>query len=71
MPVMNGYEAAQTIRSFDREDAKRVPITAMTADAFSDDVQKCLESGMDAHVAKPIDPALLRRVLEDVISQGR
>jgi len=71
MPVLNGYEATRKIRSLAREDAGTVPIVAMTADAFSDDVQKCLESGMDAHVAKPIDPALLRRVLEDVISQGR
>lgn len=54
MPVMNGYEAAEAIRSLDRPD-KNLPIIAMTADAFSDDVQHCLDSGMNAHIAKPID----------------
>ncbi len=54
MPVMNGYEATEAIRSSDRPDAD-LPIIAMTADAFSDDVQHCLDSGMNAHIAKPID----------------
>lgn len=54
MPLMNGYEAAMAIRSLDRED-KDLPIIAMTADAFSDDVQHCLDCGMNAHIAKPID----------------
>lgn len=54
MPVMNGYEAAKRIRSLQRADAG-LPIIAMTADAFSDDIQRCLECGMDAHIAKPID----------------
>ena len=54
MPVMNGYEAAEAIRRLDRPD-KELPIIAMTADAFSDDVQHCLDSGMNAHIAKPID----------------
>ena len=67
MPVMNGYEAAQTIRSFDREDAKRVPIIAMTADAFADDIRKCLAAGMNGHISKPVDPLQLYRVLEDEI----
>ncbi len=55
MPVMNGYEATMAIRALDREDAKTVPIIAQSADAFSDDVRKCLDAGMDGHVAKPID----------------
>ncbi len=55
MPVMNGYEATTTIRALDRSDAQTVPIIAMTADAFSEDVQKCLDSGMNAHTAKPIN----------------
>ncbi len=54
MPVMNGYEAAQAIRALDRPDAD-IPIIAMTADAFSEDIQHCLACGMNAHVAKPID----------------
>ena len=56
MPVMDGYEATQKIRSLTRPDAQTIPIIAMTADAFSDDVQKCLAAGMNSHIAKPIDP---------------
>jgi signal transduction histidine kinase len=67
MPVMDGYDAAAQIRAMKRADAHTVPIIAMTADAFADDVQKCLEAGMNAHVAKPIDPALLYAALEDVL----
>lgn len=55
MPVMNGYEATEAIRALDRPDAKAVPIIAMTADAFSEDVQRCLDCGMNAHTAKPIN----------------
>lgn len=54
MPVMDGYEATGVIRGMDREDAQ-IPIIAMTADAFSEDIQKCLECGMNDHLAKPID----------------
>ncbi len=54
MPIMDGYGAARAIRALDRPDAD-LPIIAMTADAFSEDVQRCLESGMNAHIAKPID----------------
>ena len=56
MPVMNGYDAAKAIRALPRKDAAAVPIIAMTADAFSEDVKKCLEYGMNGHIAKPIDP---------------
>lgn len=66
MPVMNGYEATKAIRGLTREDAS-LPIIAMTADAFSEDIQKCLACGMNAHVAKPIDMneviAVLSRLL--------
>ena len=55
MPVMTGYEATRAIRALEREDARKIPIIAMSADAFSDDVKRSLESGMNAHVAKPID----------------
>lgn len=55
MPIMNGYEATKAIRSLDRPDASTIPIIAMTADAFSEDIQRCLDSGMNAHTAKPIN----------------
>ena len=55
MPVMNGYEAAKMIRSLDREDAKVIPIIAMTANAFAEDRIRAKEAGMDEHVAKPVD----------------
>ncbi len=55
MPVMNGYEATGAIRGLKRADAQEIPIIAMTADAFSEDIQKCLDSGMNAHTAKPIN----------------
>ena len=67
MPVMDGYEATAAIRAMDRPDAKSVPIIAMTADAFSDDVKKCLAVGMDGHVAKPIDPEHLFAALSGAI----
>ena len=67
MPVMDGYEAASAIRNLDRVDAKTIPIIAMTADAFAEDVQRCLAVGMDRHIAKPIDPAALYRTLAEVL----
>lgn len=63
MPVMNGYEAAKQIRSSDREDLKKIPIIAMTADAFADDVTKSKEAGMNDHIAKPIDIHKLMHIL--------
>ena len=62
MPVMDGYGAAKAIRALDRPDAD-IPIIAMTADAFSDDAQRCLECGMVAHIAKPIDVKECMRIL--------
>ena len=67
MPGMNGYEAARVIRSLDRADAKEIPIIAMTANAFAEDVQAALEAGMNAHVAKPIDMNMLRAALGRVL----
>lgn len=55
MPVMNGYEATQCIRSLERTDAKEIPIIAMTANAFAEDVEKARQAGMHAHLAKPLD----------------
>ena len=62
MPIMTGYEAAWGIRKLDRPDAD-LPIIAMTADAFSEDIQRCLECGMNEHVAKPIDIQKLMKLL--------
>lgn len=67
MPVMNGYEAARAIRDLDRPDAETIPIVAMTANAFADDVQKSVEAGMNAHLSKPIDMVVLKGVLEKLI----
>ena len=63
MPIMDGYEAAGAIRKLERRDAD-IPIIAMTADAFSEDVQKCLECGMNDHLAKPIDIQAVARKLK-------
>lgn len=64
MPVMNGYEATQAIRALDRPDATEVPIIAMTANAFAEDVKAALDAGMNEHTAKPIEPEVIGRVLE-------
>ena len=63
MPVMTGYEATEAIRKLKREDAKTIPIIAMTADAFSEDIKRCLDCGMNAHVPKPIDVREVSRQL--------
>ncbi len=63
MPVMNGYEAARAIRALDRQDAKLIPIIAMTANAFSEDVKEAMDAGMDAHIAKPVNMELLKQTL--------
>ena len=55
MPVMDGYESTRAIRGLQRPDAQTIPIIAMTADAFAEDIKRCLDSGMDAHTAKPIN----------------
>ncbi len=68
MPNMNGFEAAEAIRALDREDAGTIPIIAMTADAFEEDIKKCIQSGMNAHLAKPIDEVLLFRTLEKYLT---
>ena len=67
MPVMNGYEAAKMIRSLDREDAKEVPIIAMTANAFTEDRIRAKEAGMDDHIAKPVDAKLLVKVIHELL----
>lgn len=63
MPVMNGYEASRAIRASEREDLKNIPIVAMTADAFADDIRKTEEAGMNAHISKPVDIEMLEDAL--------
>lgn len=63
MPVMNGYGAARAIRALERQDAKLIPIIAMTANAFAEDVKDAMDAGMDAHIAKPVDMELLKQTL--------
>ena len=65
MPVMDGITATERIRALEREDAKRIPIIAMTANAFDEDKQHTYEAGMNAHLAKPIEP----RMLYDTLAQ--
>ena len=67
MPEMDGLEAAAAIRGLDRPDAKSVPIIAMTANAFDEDVQRSLQVGMNAHLSKPVDPEHLYQTLEELI----
>ena len=67
MPVMNGYEATKMIRSLEREDAKVIPVIAMTANAFTEDRLKAKEAGMDEHIAKPVDPKLLVKVIYESV----
>lgn len=67
MPVMTGFEAARAIRGLAREDALKIPIIAVSADAFEEDVKKCMESGMNAHTAKPLDLCEVLSLLEECI----
>ena len=67
MPVMNGYEASKMIHSMDREDAKTIPIIAMTANAFTEDKIRAKEAGMNEHIAKPVDGKLLVKIIHELV----
>ena len=67
MPEMDGLEATKTIRALDKPDAKTIPIIAMTANAFDEDVQRSLQAGMNAHLSKPVEAELLYKTLEELI----
>ena len=69
MPVMNGYEAARAIRALKRRDAGEIPIIAMTANAFAEDVKDALDAGMNVHISKPIDMGLLKKTLNQYIKR--
>ena len=70
MPVMNGYEATQAIRRSSHELAKTIPIIAMTANAFSEDIQHSLAAGMNAHISKPVDMKMLEKTIRSIKSGG-
>ena len=67
MPEMDGLEATMVIRAMDRPDAKEIPIIALTANAFDEDVQKSLQAGLSAHLSKPVEPDNLFDTLETLI----
>lgn len=69
MPVMNGYDASAAIRRLDREDARTIPIIALTANAFTSDVSKAHSAGMNDHLAKPIEIERLLEVLQKWMGQ--
>ncbi len=71
MPEMDGLEATKTIRKFERPDSKTVPIIAMTANAFDEDVQRSLQAGMNAHLSKPVEPERLYQILEELIWEAK
>ena len=70
MPEMDGLEASAAIRALSRADAKRIPIIALTANAFDEDVQRSLQAGMNAHLSKPVDPEQLIRVLGELVYEA-
>ena len=67
MPVMNGYEATRAIRGSDHPAAKTIPIIAMTANAFAEDIQASMDAGMNAHISKPIDLEALEKTVRSVM----
>lgn len=67
MPVMNGLDAARAIRAMDREDCRTIPIVAMSANAFDDDLKKSVECGMNGHLSKPVEVDKLYEMLGSVI----
>ena len=69
MPVMDGLEASRAIRAMDRPDAKQIPIIALTANAFDEDVQRSLQAGLNAHLSKPVEPEALFETLENLIEK--
>ena len=71
MPVMNGHAATRVIRALERPDARTIPIIAMTADAFVEDEKAALAAGMNAHVAKPLEIADLKRAVDRLVEKGR
>ena len=71
MPVMNGYEATRAIRDCNHPEARTIPIIAMTANAFDDDIKQALDSGMNAHMAKPIDMTKLKEIVSELCKKNK
>lgn len=71
MPVMNGYDATRAIRALPRADAAAIPIFAMTANAFAEDEKDALNAGMNVHLAKPVDVALLKKVIHQYVHKNQ
>ncbi len=67
MPEMDGLEATRRIREMDREDAKTIPIIALTANAFDEDVQRSMQAGLNAHLSKPVEADALFQTLEELV----
>ena len=70
MPVMDGYEASRTIRGAENPDAGKIPIIALSADVYTDDIKKAQQCGMTGHLSKPIDPELLLKTLQKDIEEA-
>jgi CheY-like chemotaxis protein len=71
MPVMNGIEATKAIRALDDSWASHIPIIAMTADAFSENVSECLAAGMNGHIAKPVDMKLVLKEIQKIKEEAK
>ena len=71
MPEMDGLEAAKAIRALDRPDAKTIPIIAMTANVFKEDLEKCLAAGMNAHLSKPLDAETMKRTISEQLQKRK
>ena len=71
MPVMDGHKATKEIRSLDRKDARIVPIIAMSADAFEEDIKKCLREGMNGHISKPIEPFVMYQTIANCLPDNK
>ncbi len=67
MPEMDGLEATRRIRDMKRPDAKAVPVIALTANAFDEDVQRSMQAGLNAHLSKPVEPDILFETLEELL----
>ena len=69
MPEMDGLEATRRIRAMDRADAKSIPIIALTANAFDEDVQRSMQAGLNAHLSKPVEPDVLFETLAELLQR--
>jgi CheY-like chemotaxis protein len=71
MPVMDGLEATRTIRAMEREDCRTIPIIAMSANAFDDDLKKSVECGMNGHLAKPVEIDKMYQMIDEILSGSK